>query len=64
MTAETIKAFQQAISKTHWNLCFNEFCKRTGFVGSYAEGKWEEWKNLYSALDKFDPETLAKITGG
>jgi hypothetical protein len=64
MDAQTIKAFQTAIASTHWNMDFNEFCRRTGFVGEYAKQKWQDWKNLHESLAKFDPETLAKITGG
>ncbi len=64
MTAETIKAFQEAIGKANWNMDFDEFCKRTGFVGTYAQNKWQEWKAIGVALGQFDAETLAKITGG
>ena len=61
MNAQSIKEFQTAIAKTHWRLDFEEFCKRTGFVGGYAEQKWWEWRKLNEILSKYDAETLAKI---
>lgn len=63
MTADMIKTFQESLNKIHWNMDFNEFCKRTGWVGDYAQQKWRDWQSLHSALSKFDPETLAKIVG-
>jgi len=64
MNAETIKAFQEAVSKAHWNLTYNQFCELTGFVGNYASEKFHELRKLNELLSKFDPQTLAKITGG
>lgn len=63
MNAETIKALQEAVNKVHWNMDFNTFCQRTGWVGDYAQQKWRDWQNMQAAMTKFDPHTLAKIIG-
>ncbi len=64
MNPQQVKEFQTAVSSTAFRMDFNEFCKRTGFVGMYAQEKWREFQAINNALAKFDNETLSKILGG
>lgn len=56
-----VETFMKAVGSADWNMSFVDFCKKTGFVGEYAERKWEEFKKINLGLRGFDPETLTKI---
>jgi hypothetical protein len=62
----TTLAFVTAINSFHWNTDFVKFCDVLELTpDNYAEQKYSEFQELISDLNKFDPETLAKmITAG
>lgn len=61
LAQEDVLKVQQAVNKFVWNKDFQEFKRRTGFTGSYAEKKWFNFQELRENLSAFDIETLCKI---
>lgn len=57
----TVENFTRAVGTTNCHMDFRAFCAATGFVGWYAEGKWQEFCGLARSLGRFDNDTLAKI---
>ena len=63
MNAEQVKLFQQRVGGACWRMDLTDFERVTGFVGFYAKEKFLAFRNLSSALDQFDAETLVKLIG-
>lgn len=66
ITADQIKAFQQAVDTWAWNTDYPEFCEA---LGKHPDDLWcqKMWHNLVEmarALRSFAPETLARVLAG
>lgn len=61
-TLETVKSFATALNSFAWNADYIKFCEVLGFTpDSYAEEKYQQFRELVSYLDCFDHESLAKM---
>lgn len=61
-TLEAVKNFASALNAFAWNADYIKFCEVLGFTpDSYAEEKYQQFRELVSYLDCFDPESLAKM---
>ncbi|MBD2341979.1 hypothetical protein H6G64_34170 [Calothrix sp. FACHB-156] len=61
-TLEAVKSFATALNSFAWNADYIKFCEVLGFTpDSYAEEKYQQFRELVSYLDCFDPESLARM---
>ena len=63
MKAEQIKQFQKAVGGASWKLDLWRFAEAIGSSADhdYVKDKFREFQSLSKALNRFDPETLAKV---
>jgi hypothetical protein len=63
MDAEQVKQFQQAVGAAHWKLGLEKFAEAIDSDPnhSYTQSKFQDFQFLSKALNRFDPETLAKV---
>ena len=63
MDAEQVKQFQKAVGTAHWKLGLEKFAEAIGSDPSHdhAQAKFQDFNHLSRALNRFDPETLAKV---
>ncbi|HYW21800.1 MAG TPA: hypothetical protein VE956_21325 [Nodularia sp. (in: cyanobacteria)] len=54
--------FTTAINNFNWRTDYLKFCEVLGFIpDSYAEEKYQQFRELVSYLDCFDKEAIAKM---
>ena len=63
MDAEQIKQLQKAVGVAQWKLGLDKFAEAIGSSPDhdYTRDKFREFQSLNKALNRFDPETLAKV---
>jgi hypothetical protein len=63
MEAEQVKQFQKAVGTAQWKLGLDKFADAIGSSPEhdYMRDKFREFQALNTALNRFDPETLAKV---
>lgn len=65
VSPEALKAaenFTTALNNFHWRADYLRFCEVLGFTpDSYAEEKYQQFRELVSYLDCFDKEAIAKM---
>ena len=64
VSPEALKAaesFTTALNNFHWRADYLKFCEVLGFTpDSYAEEKYQQFRELVSYLDCFDKEAIVK----
>ncbi|MDZ8186571.1 MAG: hypothetical protein RMX96_17195 [Nostoc sp. ChiSLP02] len=59
---ETAESFTTALNNFHWRADYLKFCEVLGFTpDTYAEEKYQQFRELVSYLDCFDKEAIAKM---
>ena len=61
-TLETVESFTAALNNFNWRTDYLKFCEVLGLTpDSYAEEKYQQFRELVSYLDCFDKEAIAKM---
>ena len=61
-TLEAVESFTTALNNFNWRADYLKFCEVLGFTpDSYAEEKYQQFRELVSYLDCFDKEAIAKM---
>jgi hypothetical protein len=61
-TLEIVESFTTALNNFNWRADYFKFCEVLGFTpDSYAEEKYQQFRELVSYLDCFDKEAIAKM---
>ncbi|MBD2527459.1 hypothetical protein [Nostoc sp. FACHB-133] len=59
---EITESFITALNNFNWRADYFKFCEVLGFTpDSYAEEKYQQFRELVSYLDCFDKEAIAKM---
>ncbi|WP_375449050.1 hypothetical protein [uncultured Nostoc sp.] len=59
---EIAESFTAALNSFNWRADYLKFCEVLGFTpDSYAEEKYQQFRELVSYLDCFDKEAIAKM---
>lgn len=59
---EIAESFITALNSFNWRADYLKFCEVLGFTpDSYAEEKYQQFRELVSYLDCFDKEAIAKM---
>lgn len=59
---EIVESFTTALNNFNWRTDYLKFCEVLGFTpDSYAEEKYQQFRELVSYLDCFDKEAIAKM---
>lgn len=59
---QTVESFTTALNNFNWRSDYLRFCEVLGFTpDSYAEEKYQQFRELVSYLDCFDKEAIAKM---
>jgi len=59
---QTSESFTTALNNFNWRSDYLRFCEVLGFTpDSYAEEKYQQFRELVSYLDCFDKDAIAKM---